>query len=395
MAEYGFDKIQLGLTMSAFFIAYAVTQIPGVLMSERFGIRITGAAAMGWWSIFTVLTPFAWNFWSFFAVRVLFGAGEGPMFPNNGSFIAKWFNPGEKARPNSIMLSGAFIGPALGPPIAVAIMAIWGWKMVFYIFGMAGIVAAIVWWIYSRDYPHEHKGVNKAELFHITGKEMAEIQKTPKGKVAPWGRFLRSMQFWSIGLQYLAVNYVFYIFLSWLPLYLVEARGLSLKAMGAAAASPWIAMCVGLIVSGIISDRMIKNGTSRFKARGLLAMGGLLLCGIGLYMGANSETLTENIIWLTISLGCLSGSYTGSWAACQDLGQQFGGSLVAWMNTWGTVGGILAPTVTALLVEAFGWQSALSGTSIVIAFGLVFWFFVKPDQPLTVGDEMDAAPVAA
>jgi len=381
MADFGFDKVQLGLTMSAFFIAYAVTQIPGALLAERFGIRATGTLAMGWWSVFTVLTPFAWNFWSFFAVRAAFGAGEGPMFPNNGAFIARWFSPREKAIPNSIMLSGAFIGPALGPPIAVAIMTLWGWQMVFYIFGGVGLAAAIIWHLCARDYPQQHSGVNEAELEHIVGSETKTIEKAG---VAPWKLFLKSPQFWCLGLQYLAVNYIFYLFLSWLPMYLVEARGLSLARMGLAAAIPWVALAVGLIVSGIVSDRLIARGSSKFRARSVMAMAGLTLCGIGLYQAANSATLTENVFWLTVSLGCLSGSYTGAWAACQDLGKKFGGSTVAWMNTWGTIAGILAPTVTALLVNAIGWQAALNGSSVVVAFGVLFWLFVKPDKPLLV-----------
>jgi len=382
MKDFGFDKVELGMTMSAFFLAYTCMQIPGGLMSERWGLRFTGSIAMFFWSVFTFLTPFARGFYSFLAVRFLFGAGEGPLFPNNGSFLAKWFSKEEKALSSSIMVSGAFIGPALGPPLTVWIMTQWGWPAVFYAYGMAGVVMTVVWYVCSRDFPHSHPRVNHAEVLHITKTTAAEAEAASKHEVAPWKSFLLSPQFWALGLQYCTVNYIMYVFLSWLPIYLLEARGLSLAAMGIAAAYPWIAICIALVSSGIISDKLLKQGYSKFYARSVIAIIGLILCGIGLYKGANATTPTENILWLSCSLGFLGLTYTASWASCQDLGQKFGGSVVAWMNTWANVGGFLAPTVTALLVKSFGWQTALSMTSVVIALGAVLWFFVKPDQPL-------------
>jgi ACS family glucarate transporter-like MFS transporter len=393
MEDFGFDKVQLGMTMSAFFATYTLMQIPGGLMSERFGLRLTGAAAMTWWSLFTLFTPLAWGFVSFLIVRGLFGAGEGPLFPNNGSFLAKWFSTKEKAMSSSIMVSGAFIGPALGPPLTVWIMTTWGWHFVFYAYGVVGFVMAILWYVYSRDFPHLHPAANREEVEHITGKAVAEAKAASKHEQAPWKKFLASPQFWCIGFQYCVVNYIMYLFLSWLPIYLMEARGLSLKAMGIAAAYPWLAICFGLVSSGIVSDRMVRRGHSKFMARTSLAVVGLVLCGIGLFKGANAGTPSENILWMSVSLGCLGLTNTAAWASCQDLGQKFGGSVVAWMNTWSNIGGFLCPTVTALLVEAFGWQTALSTTSIIIAVGAVAWLFVKPDKPLHV-DERVAAQVS-
>lgn len=382
MEHFGFDKVQLGLTMSAFFAAYMLLQIPGGMMSERFGLRITGTGAMLWWSVFTIFTPLAWGFGSFLVIRALFGAGEAPLFPNNGSFLAKWFSVREKAVSSSLMVSGAFIGPALGPPVTVFIMVNWGWQVVFYLYGVAGVVMALLWWIFSRDYPHLHPAVNQEEVEHITGRSLDEAKAVSTYEQAPWKRFLSSPQFWCLGFQYCIANYIMYLFLSWLPIYLMEARGLSLKAMGIAAAYPWIAMCVALVSSGIISDRLVQSGCSRFLARTVMAVVGLVLCGIGLYKGANALTPSDNILWMSVSLGCLGFTYTAAWASCQDLGQKFGGSVVAWMNTWANIGGLLAPTVTALLVQAFGWQTALTMTSIIIGIGVVSWLFVKPDRAL-------------
>jgi ACS family glucarate transporter-like MFS transporter len=166
-------------------------------------------------------------------------------------------------------------------------------------------------------------------------------------------------------------------------MYLLEARNMSMKAMGFAAAAPWLVMCVALVSSGKISDSMVAKGKSKFKARTIIAIMGLIICGVGLYLAANATSVTENIIFLSISLGFLGLTYTAAWASCQDLGQRFGGSVVAWMNTWAYIGGFCAPIITAFLVKFFGWQTALSLSSVIIGIGIISWLFVRPDAPLS------------
>lgn len=382
MEEYGLDKIQFGMTMSAFFVAYTLMQIPGGMMAEKYGIRITGTLAMLLWSVFTILTPMAVGLYSFILVRFLFGLGEGPLFPTNGSFLARWFSSREKALSSSIMVSGAFIGPAFGPILTVWLLERFGWHWVFYLYGLAGIVMAIIWFACSRNHPGEHAGVNRAELEHITEKASEEAREGLKHETAPWRKYLASYQFWCLGFQYCVANYIMYLFLSWIPMYLLEARGMSMQDMGLAAGAPWVAICVFLILSGKVSDRLVASGVSKMASRSLIAIIGFIVCGVGLYMAAKAETPGQNIVWLTVCLGALGLTYTGAWASCQDLGQRFGGSVVAWMNTWANIGGFLAPIVTAMLVEYFSWEVALSTSSLIIALGVISWLFVRPDRPL-------------
>jgi ACS family glucarate transporter-like MFS transporter len=173
-----------------------------------------------------------------------------------------------------------------------------------------------------------------------------------------------------------------YLFLSWMPTYLQEARHLSFQRMGLAAAAPWLALTVSVFCAGIISDKLVARNVSKVKSRAMLAIGGFAFCMLGLYMGANAESVTSNLLWLTLSLGALGFAYIASWAGCQDLGGKFGGSVSAWMNTWGNLAGAATPVVTAYLVRTFGWQGALSTTSIFVVIGCVCWIFIRPDRPL-------------
>lgn len=380
MKEMGIDKVQMGWCMSAFLGAYAIMQIPGGLLSEKFGVRKMGCIAIVFWSIFTFLTPMAKGFGSFFAVRAMFGIGEAPIFPANGILLAKWFSKGEKALSSSIMVTGAFIGPALGTPIAVFIVSMWGWRAVFEIFAFIGLLIAAAWYYFIRNYPSEHPKCNDEEVMFITGE--TSVDNAPKLEAAPWKKFLTSSQFWGIGLQYAVINYIMYMFLSWLPLYYLEAKGMNLKAMGAAAAYPWIAICAFLILGGIVSDKLVKSGHSKFQARTCFAIVGLAGCGIGLYTGSVAVSPTLNIVALAASLGFAGLTYTAAWSGCQDLGQRHGGMVVSWMNTWANVGGFFAPIITAVLVKHYGWTNALTITSFIVIFGIFLWLLVKPDKPL-------------
>ncbi|WP_378954916.1 MFS transporter [Pelosinus sp. sgz500959] len=380
MQEFGFDKINMGLMQTAFFVGYSLMQIPGGIMSEYFGHRRVLAIAAIWWSVFTSATAFCNSFTSFAIVRALFGVGEGPMAPSLGRFMYRWFNGAEKGRASSFMLSGVFFGPVVGPSITVALMMAFGWRSVFIIFGVVGVVLAALWYYLAVDSPRNSRFVNSAEADYIEEGQSQEVDK----ELAPWKSFLGSPQFWAIGIQYFITDYIMYVFLAWLPLYLMEAQNFSMKSMGIAASFPWAALCAVTMVSGVVSDKLVSAGVSKHKARTLFGIGGLILCCITLYLGAVATVPWMNVLWLTISLGSLGFTFNASWAACIDIGGKFVGSVSGWMNCWGNIGGIAAPTVTAWIATNYGWQAAILATAGSAVVGIIAWLVVKPDVPLVL-----------
>lgn len=381
MKEFAFTKVDMGLLQTAFFVGYSLMQVPGGMMAEFFGQRLTSTIAVSWWSLFTALTAAGSSFTSFAVIRGLFGVGEGPIFPAMNNFIYRWFNKAERALASSFMLGGAFIGPVFGPAVTVALMLAFGWRSVFVIFGAVGFVIAAAWWCLARNSPRESPYVNKAEADHIESGTAVQTSGSAK-EVAPWGSFITSTQFWAIGLQYFVTDYIMYVFLAWLPLYLMEAQGFSLQKMGVAASFPWAALCVMAFVTGYLSDRLIASGVSKHKARTTFGAVGLVLSGVALYLAAVSTSTTMNIIWLTVSLGSLGFTFNASWAACMDIGGKFSGSVSGWMNFWGNIGGVVAPTATAWIATKYGWQAAIVVTALTAVIGVVCWFAVKPDKEL-------------
>lgn len=193
---------------------------------------------------------------------------------------------------------------------------------------------------------------------------------------------MRSRQFWAIGIQYFITDYIMFVFLAWLPLYLMEAQKFSLQKMGWAAALPWAMLCGITFLAGYISDRMVASGVSKNKARTIFGIAGLLVCCVTLYLAATAGDPWMNVLWLTVSLGSLGFTFNASWAACHDIGGAYAGSVAGWMNFWGNVGGVLAPIVTAWIATTYGWQAAIIFTSLSALIGVGAWILVKPDQSI-------------
>ena len=388
MGEFGFNKMDMGLLQTVFFVGYAMMQIPGGMMVERFGYRRIVTVAATCWSIFTSLTTVCSNFTMFATVRALFGIGEGPLAPSFGKFIYSWFNTNEKARGSACFLGGMFIGPVVGPAVTVALMLAYGWRSVFVIFGAAGVILAIAWHYFVTESPRENKFVNSIEADHIN----AGLQPTPeKEEMAPWRDFMTSPQFWAIGIQFFITDYIMYVFLAWLPMYLMEAQNFSLKSMGIAASFPWAALCLVTFITGFMSDKLVSSGVSKHKARTLFGTTGLAICCIALYLGAVATESWWNVFWLTVSLGSLGLTFNASWAACIDIGGKFSGSVSGWMNFWGNIGGVAAPTFTAWVATTYGWQVAIVSTAALAIIGIGAWFAVKPDLSL-IQKEMSSNP---
>ncbi|WP_238528223.1 MFS transporter [Acetonema longum] len=380
MDEFNFSKMEIGVLQTCFFIAYTSMQVPGGILSDFFKPRSVVAGAVTWWSAFTVLTAYCTSFNGFAVVRTLFGLGEAPILPALNAFLGRWFPDKEKGLVSAMVLAGGFIGPAIGTGLTVAIMAALGWRHVFIVYGFVGFAFVVAWHLLAKASPQESPFVNQEETAYIEEGRIEEAEK--QRKIAPWGNFLKSSQFWAAGIQGCVADYIMYMFLSWLPLYLLEAQHFSLSEMGIAAIFPWLALTCCTLLSGWGGDRLVAAGHSKKVARSYLAAGGFIGCGLLLYLGAMATTPTMNVICLTLSFGFLGLAYAPAWAVGHDIGGKYVGSVVGWINFGGNMGGIFAPVVTAWIVTTFGWQAAIISTAIFAAVGVVSALLVRPDSPI-------------
>ena len=287
MKEFGFTKIDMGLIQSFFFAGYALMQVPGGMLAEKFGHRFTGSIACGWWSVFTALTAVASGKYTFAIVRLMFGLGEAPIYPAFAMAEHKWFNKDEKGKASSFILNGCFFGPVVGPAVVVWLMTTFGWHHVFLSFGVVGLLLAWAWHKYVTDDPKDSPYVNEAELAHINE---GRVEATGEKQIAPWGKLLRSTQFWALGIQFLITDYIMYVFLAWLPMYLMEVHKFSLAKMGIWAAAPWISLMAVVTLCGHYSDKLLRSGMSQNMVKTATGAAGILLCAIVAAIMSSSDS---------------------------------------------------------------------------------------------------------
>src|SRR3974390_2997143 len=277
--EFGFDKITMGAIFSAFVWAYAMFQVPGGWMGDRFGPRKVLTVIVGYWSVMTALTAHAGSAISFIVIRFLFGIGEAGAFPGATRAMQLWYPREERGFVQGITHSASRAGAAIAPTIVVTILATFGWQWGFSTAGVVGLIWAVWWSLAYRDLPEDHAMVNEAELKHIRGADgqgnINQAKIEAKAQV-PWSTLLRAPNMWAVMCAYFTYVYCLWIFLSWLPSYLVEFRHFTLLKVGIYASLPLWAGVVGDTVGGLATDWLLKISGNTKLARRLGATIGLL-----------------------------------------------------------------------------------------------------------------------
>src|SRR5947209_7742658 len=376
--EFGFDKITMGVIFSAFGWAYASFQVPGGWLSDRFGARPVLATIVAYWSVMTAATAAATGAVSFFIVRFLFGVGEAGAFPGATRAMQLWYPKHERGFVQGITHSASRLGAAIAPPIVVLIMTTVGWRSVFYICGVVGILWSVLWYFAYRNLPEEHSLVNAAELAHIRGTDAQGYVNRPniaKKPSVPWGTLLRSPNMWAIMCAYFTYVYCLWIFLSWLPSYLVEFRHFTLLKIGFLASLLLWAGVVGDTVGGLATDWLLaRTGNIKF-ARRAVAITGMLGCAVFIVPAALATEAYTAVYCLTAAMFFLECTIGPSWAVPMDMGGEVSGTVSGMMNMAGNIGGALSPIVFGVLVQFGSWEAPFVVAASLLVIGAAIWAF--------------------
>ena len=374
-ADLGLTPLQMGLAFSAFAVAYALFEVPGGWLGDRIGPRKVITRIVVWWSVFTALTGLVNRLWSLLAVRFLFGAGEAGAYPNATKAFSRWMPRGERGLATGMMWTYARAGGAVSPLLVVFLLGFMGWRTTFWVFGVVGIVWAILFWFWFRDSPQEKKGVNEAELRVIRGGADADLP-TPHGPVrVPWLCLLGSGNLWAICWMYFCLSYGWYFYITWLPTYLMS-RGLSLAYGG----MPLAFGAVGCGLGGSLTDYVVKR-TGSIKNRRYIGWAGFSLgslCMLGSVWVKDPLTAV-----VTIAMASFFGDLTmaSCWAVCMDVGDELAGTVSGCMNMWGNLAGFVFPTVTGYLVQTFGrWDVPIIVSSAIFFLGALLWLRIDPTR---------------
>ena len=382
--EFGFDKVTMGFIFSAFVWAYAVFQVPGGWLSDRFGARGVLTGVVAYWSIMTAATAAAFSGASFIVVRFLFGVGEAGAFPGATRAMQLWYPRRERGLVQGVTHSASRLGAAIAPPIVVLIMSEFGWRPVFYICGVVGLLWSLWWALAYRNLPEEHGLVNRAELETIRGLDAGGAIKPPpmeKQTDVPWGTLVRSGNMWAIMFAYFTYVYCLWIFLSWLPSYLLEVRHFTLIKVGLFASLPLFAGVVGDTVGGLATDWLLKISGSARIGRRVVAIVGLLGCAVCIVPAALTENAYVAVYGLTASMFFLEFTIGPSWAVPMDTGGKYSGTVSGMMNMAGNIGGAISPIVFGFLAQGGNWQAPFIVAAGLLVVGSAVWaFWLDPDK---------------
>ena len=381
--EFGFDKITMGIIFSAFVWAYALFQVPGGWLGDRFGPRDVLGIIVAYWSAMTALTARATGLVSFWTIRFLFGIGEAGAFPTATRAMQLWFPKEERGIAQGITHSASRLGAAIAPPITVAIMVAYGWRMVFYVFGLIGLAWSILYFLVYSNTPEEHKRVNRAELAHIRGvNESGDIQRVniQQKPTVPWSVLVKHPNMWAIMCAYFTYVYCLWIFLSWLPSYLVDYRHFSLLKMGYFASLPLFAGVVGDTAGGWVTDLLLVKTKNVKLARRSVAIVGMLGCGAFILPAAFTSNSYVAVYCLTGAMFFLECVIGPAWAVPMDVGGEYSGTVSGMMNMAGNIGGALSPTVFGFLVAYGSWIAPFVVAACLLFLGAAVWaFWLNPE----------------
>ncbi|WP_420142527.1 MFS transporter [Sphingomonas sp.] len=380
-AEYGFTPVTMGWIFASFSIAYALFQIPGGWLGDRFGPRRALTGVVMWWSTFTAATALTWSAGSMMVCRFLFGMGEAGAFPIATRSLSRWMLPSERGWAQGLTHAGARLGGAVTPVFVALLIVTFGWRMPFFAFAIVGLAWAGFWFWYYRDTPREHKSVNPAELAMIEG---ALGSGRARAKV-PWRHLLANPQLWLLSAMYFCYAYCINIFLTWFPKYLHDARGFDIAMLGLFARMPLMAGVVGDLLGGWASDRLVERGTGLKMARRSVAVVGFLVAAVAIPLAAGIADPVLSILCFCVALFGLELTVGISWAVTLDIGGEYAGSVSAVMNTLGNIGAAIAAAVTGYIVASSGWFSAFAVLAALCLIAALLFLRIDASRKLHDG----------
>jgi MFS family permease len=373
--DLNLGPMAMGWIFSAFVWGYALFHVPTGWLADRMGPRRVLASIVILWSGFTALTAAAWNLPSMLAVRFLFGAAEAGATPNVSRCLARWIPETERARAQGIFFAGMSAGAALATPVVTLLLVRWGWRVAFVALGTIGATWAVAWYLWYRDRPQDHPGVNPAELRTISAPEL----DTRPPRIA-WAQLLRNRNLRAILAMYFTYGYTGYIFITWFPSYLIEARHLSVMMTGILAALPPALGMIAKPLGGWWSDWATARYGVRFGRR-LVGM-----CGFGLgALVVIPGLLVPNPYVATLLLALADAgaalAHGVCFAVCLDVGLKRAGTVSALMLTAGSLGNAVSALAFGGFLQLTGsWTPPFLIGMLANASGALLWLKIDPAE---------------
>ena len=383
--DLGLTPVQMGWALAAFAWAYALFEIPGGWMGDRIGPRRVLMRIVLWWSVFTAATGWAWNGMSLIVIRGMFGAGEAGAFPNLTRVFTTWLPVKERERAQATLWMATRVSGAFTPVLVATLIGAIGWRRTFEVFGLIGVVWAILFYRWFRDTPGEHPAVNQAELALLPPARDTAIAH---GGV-PFGLIFSRPSVWLLSIQYMCLAYGWWFYVNWLPTDLRDARGASLRMGALLAGLPLLLGGLGCLVSATIIPRLARATGSVSLARRIVAITGFLGASASIFVFTGVEDPRRAMLVLGFAGFFNDFVMPAAWASTIDIGGRYSGTVSGAMNMMGSIAGAVSVTVVGYLLMATGgdWTMTFYISSAIYFVGAICWLFLDSHTPIESRDE--------
>jgi ACS family glucarate transporter-like MFS transporter len=364
MKELGIDTASMGIAMSAFFWTYTMFSLPAGNLSDKLGSKKVLGWAAAIWSLSSAATGLMNGFIGIVISRLGVGVGEAAVFPVCAKIAGENFPSKERATAVGWYLSGARLGYAATPIVMGFLIAQFSWRMAFIITGVASLLWCVLWYYWYKD------PLKKTET----------SAGTPAVKVAvPWKQFLTNRCTLGLFMAKFCGDYLYYMFLTWVPSYLMMERGFSILKMGIYASLPFLTAFIVQPIVGYVSDWLVRKGTSLTVARkGVLITAQLCAASIIAVGYVDDPMVAVAILTLNVAAGSTIGGMMFT-LSTEVAPKGMMGTVTGAMNTVGALAGILAPTITGFIVKITGtFQLALAISGLLLLFAACTVLFIIP-----------------
>jgi len=381
MEEFGLDQVGMGRVFSAFVLGYAIFQIPGGALADRFGAKsVLQVAALCWTALTVAQAVVGFRGFpiggttailSLLVLRFLLGVAAAPTYPGAAQGVARWVPSRDRGRASGIVLASIGLGSALAPPLLSHVMTNWGWRAALFLSALPALVVALIW----------------RKVAEPPSRTQAEGEKFPAPESGTgWAR-LRTPGFALLTLSYTLQGYVGYIFVFWFYLYLVQERKFDLLQGAWASTLPWVLSMGSIPLGGLLSDRLAVSGLGPAWGRRAMPILGLGSSGILIAIGAHTESPVTAAVSLALATALLLSVEGPFWATMIGIAGPSSGAAGGIMNMGSNLGGFVSPMLTPLLARHIGWENALYVAAALSLVAAALWLGIHPEVGSPPNDE--------
>lgn len=367
-ADLHLDATQMGWLLSAFSLAYGFAQLPLIGLLDRLGTRLVLGAGLGLWSVAQMLTGAVTGLPSFLVLRAALGAGEAPFYPAAIRTIREWFSANTRARATAVMSSSQTFALAIAPPVLTVLLLRVGWRGMFVVLGVLGLLVALAWVALHRPAPVEPGSPALQGLSLGAALRVLLRQRTVWGMMLGWG----------------GVNYTAWLYLAWLPGYLQEQRHVSVARTGWLAAIPFLAGAVGMLLSGFLADARVRHGTPVATVHRQQIIPAMLLSATATFAVAHAAGTPQAVAGISFALFFIHFAGTSGWGLVQAVSPvPLVASLGALQNFASFLIASAAPVLTGFLLDrTHSFTLALVVCSAVTVLGALSYATLTSSREL-------------